>query len=118
MKRLKLKAVSESPQQHNPNIATNDHIEKFNAALEKYCKSHKPKSIPYYIWMSTIDEWPPDLNEDILVFTENNNFQVYRSFSVLQNLIYKHDVMKTSVGTKFHWMRIKTPSGKPLYENN
>lgn len=114
MKRLKLKAVSESPQQHSPI----DHIEKFNAALEKYCKTHKTKNFPYYTWINSWDEWPPDLNEDILVFTENNNFQVYRSFTVLQNLIYKWDVMKTTAGTKFQWMRIKTPSGKPLYENN
>lgn len=117
MKRLKLKSIERKPQ-HNPDIIVGGYVEKFNAALDKYCKTNKTKNFPYYIWMSTLDEWPPDLNEDILVFTENNNFQVYRSFTVLQNLIYKHEVMKTSVGTKFHWMRIKTPSGKPLYENN
>jgi hypothetical protein len=118
MKRLKLKAVSESPQQHDPDIFVGGYVEKFNKALEEYCRTHKNKNIPYYTWVSTVDDWPLDLNEDILVFTENNNFQVYRSFTVLQNLIYKQEVLKTSVGTKFHWMRIKTPSGKPLYENN
>lgn len=118
MKRLKLKTISESPQQHNPNPVTNDHIEKFNEELKKYCDDPKSKRRPMlYTWYHTSILWPPDVNEDILVF-QDNHFSIYRSFSTLQNLIYKTKVMGIKERTDFHWMSIKTPSGKPLYENN
>jgi hypothetical protein len=117
MLRLKLKCIQEKTQQHN-----SDHIDKFNKALQKYCDSpvylHEKKSdkpVEYYKWYHTNNLWPLDLNEDILIF-ENNCFSVYRSFSVLQNLIYKVEVAKTKVGVDFYWMRIKTPSGKSQYE--
>jgi len=118
MKRLKLKCIPEkTTPQHNPDPVTNDHIEKFNQELKRYCDAphSKEKHIEYYKWYHTDNIWPLDKNEDILMF-QDNNFAIYRSFSVLQNLIYKIKVMGVKDRTDFYWMRIKTPSGKPLYE--
>lgn len=117
MKRLKLKCTPEKEPQHNPDPNTNDHIERFNKALENYCNSPKSKGIIlHYKWYHTKDVWPPDINEDIIIY-DREIFSIYRSFSVLQNLIYRTQVMKIKDQTEFYWMRIKTPSGKPQFES-
>jgi hypothetical protein len=110
MKRLKLNCIQEKPQ------PLNNHIEEFNQELDAYCQSPKSKEVIICNkWYHTDNVWPPDINEEIVMFNENNNFELGRSFSVLQNLIYRVNVMKIKDRTRFHWMRIKTPSGEPQY---
>jgi hypothetical protein len=113
MKRLKLKCIQEKPQQHNN---PDDYVERFNRELENYCKSPKSKEVIIcYKWYHTDNVWPPDINEDIVIFNENGNYEISRSFSTLQNLIYRIKVMGIKDRVRFYWMRIKTPTGEPQY---
>jgi hypothetical protein len=113
MKRLKLKCIEseEKPQ------LKEDYFKKFDIELKKYCLLPKNKNVLPYKWYHTKEQWPPDINEEILVF-EDGNFKIERSFVALQNLIYRLKVINIDMFTDYYWMRIKTPSGNPQYEDN
>lgn len=110
MKRLKLKCIEKTQPQPI------DCVAQFNKELDEYCKKPE-KETTHYKWYHTKDTWPPNKNEDILIFNQNGNYEIVRSFSTVQNLVYRTKVMGITDRTEFYWMRIKTPTGKPQYDS-